>query len=168
MLFTPDPNGNARYQLPGDSYFAEEKLMDIRRHNRMNKYPAPYTIESPQPQLIGEQAAAWAQQRLRLLADKYLGSAGNKLDPTAFRVADIYDTTVCPLARVMRRECRKRGIRQLKCVYSQEEAITPGEGAERTAQGRPVPGSCAFVPSMAGLILAGEVLKDLAFGTSAV
>ena len=86
MLFTPDPNGHARYQLPGDSYFAEEKLMDIRRHNRMNKYPAPYTIESPQPQLIGEQAAAWAQQRLRLLADKYLGSAGNKLDPDEVRM----------------------------------------------------------------------------------
>ena len=85
MLFTPDPAGNARYQLPGDTYFAEEKLMDIRRHNRINPNPAPYTIEAPQPQLIGKAAAEWAKPRMTLLVDKYLGSAGNTLDPDEVR-----------------------------------------------------------------------------------
>ena len=85
MLFTPDPAGNARYQLPGDTYFAEEKLMDIRRHTRINPNPAPYTIEAPQPQLIGKAAAEWAKPRMTLLVDKYLGSAGNTLDPDDVR-----------------------------------------------------------------------------------
>lgn len=85
MLFTPDPVGNARYQLPGDTYFAEEKLMDIRRHNRINPNPVPYTIEAPQPQLIGKAAAEWAKPRMTLLVDKYLGSAGNTLDPDDVR-----------------------------------------------------------------------------------
>lgn len=76
---------------------------------------------------------------------------GNKLDPTAFRVADIYETKVCPLAKVMRRELRKRGIQSLRVVYSEEEPLD---------RGRP-PGSVSFVPSAAGLIIAGEVVKDL-------
>lgn len=90
--------------------------------------------------------------------------AGNKLDPTAFKVADIYKTAVCPLARVMRRELKKRGIHQLKVVYSEEEALTPSEdnSAEYSShKKRQTPGSVAFVPSVAGLILAGEVVKDL-------
>ena len=89
--------------------------------------------------------------------------AGNKLDPTAFEVADIYATSVCPLARVMRRELRKRGIKSLKVVYSREEAMTPLVGEEEPGvhQKRVTPGSVAFVPSVAGLILAGEVIKDL-------
>ncbi|WP_316608752.1 tRNA threonylcarbamoyladenosine dehydratase [uncultured Ruminococcus sp.] len=89
--------------------------------------------------------------------------AGNKLDPTAFEVADIYATSVCPLARVMRRELRKRGIKKLKVVYSREEAMTPLAGEEEPGvhQKRMTPGSVAFVPSVAGLILAGEVIKDL-------
>ena len=94
--------------------------------------------------------------------------AGNKLDPTAFRVADIYETSVCPLARVMRKELKKRGIRNLKVVYSQEAPQNPeGELYRKTMEGqerRQVPGSSAFVPSAAGLILAGEVVKDLALG----
>ena len=85
MLFRQDPNGNARYQMPGDSYFGEEKLMEIRRHNRMNKYPATYTIEAPQPQLIRKDALEWVKPRLRQLVDKYMGSAGNKLDPDDVR-----------------------------------------------------------------------------------
>ena len=95
--------------------------------------------------------------------------AGNKLDPTAFEVADIYQTSVDPLARVMRRELKKRGIRHLKTVYSREEpSALKREIANATVAGRPgnskkqAPGSLAFVPSIAGLILAGEVLKDLA------
>ena len=83
--------------------------------------------------------------------------AGNKLDPTLFEVSDIYKTSVCPLARVMRRELKARGIKKLKVVYSKEEAIKiPSPDGER-----PVPGSIAFVPSVAGLIIAGEIIKDL-------
>lgn len=120
--------------------------------------------------------------------------AGNKLDPTQFRVADVYQTKICPLAKVMRRELKKRGVEQLKVVYSEEEPV--GLGEERPAEDlatrkymedksgyhgggevkkgevpqadsrerRSTPGSIAFVPSVAGLILAGEVIKDIAFG----
>ena len=87
--------------------------------------------------------------------------AGNKLDPTAFEVADLYDTSICPLAKVMRRECKKRGIGSLKVVYSKEEPIRPVEVNEESTQRRSVPGSVAFVPSVVGLIIAGEVIKDL-------
>ena len=86
--------------------------------------------------------------------------AGNKLDPTAFRVADIAETSVCPLARVMRRELKKRGIDHVKVVYSTEPALSPAPAEEPTAR-RATPGSVAFVPSVAGLILAGEVIKDI-------
>ena len=88
---------------------------------------------------------------------------GNKLDASAFQVADISKTTMCPLARVMRKELSKRGIRHLKVVYSQEEAITPtGWEEEAAALGkRQIPGSVAFVPGAAGLLLAGEVVRDL-------
>ena len=93
--------------------------------------------------------------------------AGNKLDPTRFEIADIADTSICPLARVMRRELRKRGIDHLKVVYSREEALEPGgvdlsgEGP-KTASRRATPGSMAFVPPVMGMILGGEVVKDLA------
>ncbi|MCD8325772.1 MAG: tRNA threonylcarbamoyladenosine dehydratase [Lachnospiraceae bacterium] len=123
--------------------------------------------------------------------------AGNKLDPTGFQVADLYETTGCPLARVMRRECRKRGVERLKVVYSTEKPVQPmekgsgsgtdgvdtskntdsvdtlentnsvdaSENTDRVAADtarRSIPGSVAFVPSAAGLILAGEVIRDLA------
>lgn len=87
--------------------------------------------------------------------------AANKLDPTAFRVTDISKTSVCPLARVMRRELKKRGIDSLKVVYSQEQAITPLQLEEAESNKRVTPASIAFVPSVAGLIAAGEVIKDL-------
>lgn len=102
--------------------------------------------------------------------------AGNKLDGSAFRVADIYQTKVCPLAKVMRRELKKRGVKKLKVVYSEEQPTRPLEdmsiscrtncicppGAEhKCTQRRDIPGSLAFVPSVAGLIMAGEVVKDL-------
>ena len=89
---------------------------------------------------------------------------GNKLDPTGFRVSDISETRGCPLARIMRKECKKRGIRKLKVVWSEEEPLTPlsPEGIEEMPEGRrALPGSVAFVPSVAGLIIAGEVIKDL-------
>ena len=95
--------------------------------------------------------------------------AGNKLDPTAFEVADIYKTSVCPLAKVMRRELKKRGVKKLKVVYSKEEALTPIEDenfvSDEARSRRATPGSIAFVPSVAGLILAGEVVKDLTKAT---
>ena len=89
---------------------------------------------------------------------------GNKLDASAFQVADISRTSMCPLARIMRKELGKRGIKHLKVVYSQEEALSPtGWEEEAAALGkRQIPGSVAFVPGAAGLILAGEVIKDIA------
>lgn len=102
--------------------------------------------------------------------------AGNKLDASAFRVADIYKTKMCPLAKVMRRELKKRGVKELKVVYSEEKPTRPLEdmsiscrshcicppGAEhKCTERRDIPGSVAFVPAVAGLIIAGEVVKDL-------
>lgn len=89
--------------------------------------------------------------------------AGNKLDPTAFEVTDIYKTTMCPLARVMRKELKKRGVKKLKVVYSREPALTPIDdpAISEYTQRRQIPGSTAFVPAVAGLIAAGEVIKDL-------
>jgi len=102
--------------------------------------------------------------------------AGNKLDPTAFRVADLYATTVCPLAKVMRHELKKKGVTSLKVVYSAEPPLTPRDDAHNSCKHhcvcppdvarkctvrRAIPGSVSFVPSVAGLILAGEVIKDL-------
>ena len=102
--------------------------------------------------------------------------AGNKIDPTAFEVADIYQTSVCPLAKVMRRELKRRGIESLKVVYSKEPPMTPIDDmstscrtncicppgtARKCTQRRQVPGSNAFVPSVVGLIIAGEVIKNL-------
>ena len=105
--------------------------------------------------------------------------AGNKLDASAFEVADIYDTSICPLARVMRRECKKRGIKSLKVVYSKEKPVRPLEDmsiscrqhcvcppgtARKCTERRDIPGSTAFVPSVVGLIIAGEVINDLTKG----
>ncbi len=87
---------------------------------------------------------------------------GNKTDPSALKVSDIYKTSVCPLARVMRRELKKRGVEALKVVYSEEEPVAPDICADELKDnGRQPPASCAFVPSVAGLMIAGEVIKDL-------
>ena len=89
--------------------------------------------------------------------------AGNKMDASRFKVADIYKTTTCPLARVMRNELKKRGVKKLKVVFSDEPPLKPrGEAAEtKGTAGRPAPGSNAFVPAAAGLIMAGEIVKDI-------
>jgi len=88
--------------------------------------------------------------------------AGNKMNPAMFEVADIYKTSVCPLARVMRQAMKKRGVKQLKVVYSKEVPIAPAASEEsKGTAGHPVPGSTAFTPSVAGLIIAAEVVKDL-------
>ncbi|MBP3816770.1 MAG: tRNA threonylcarbamoyladenosine dehydratase [Butyrivibrio sp.] len=102
--------------------------------------------------------------------------AGNKINPAMFEVADIYETSICPLAKVMRRECKKRGIRDLKVVYSKEKPIQPQadtsksendnntvsqETTGRDSKRRAIPGSTAFVPSVVGLIIAGEIINDI-------
>lgn len=92
---------------------------------------------------------------------------GNKLDPTRFEVADLYETSVCPLARVMRKELRARGVKALKVVYSKEEPLAPQAEEAPLPGKRQTPGSVSFVPSVAGLILAGEVVKDLIAGCGA-
>ena len=88
---------------------------------------------------------------------------GNKLDPTAFRVGDISETTVCPLARIIRKECKKRGIRKLKVVYSTEDPIkaVPEDLSELPEGRNALPGSVCFVPAAAGMVIAGEVIKDI-------
>lgn len=115
-------------------------------------------------------------QEMNVLIISSMG-AGNKLDASQFRVADIYKTKVCPLAKVMRRELKKRGVKKLKVVYSEEQptrpvedmaiscrtnCICPSGAAHKCTERRDIPGSVAFVPSVAGLIIAGEVVKDLA------
>ncbi len=87
--------------------------------------------------------------------------AGNKLNPGAFEITDIYKTSVCPLAKVMRRECKQRGIKKLKVLYSKEEALKPQIEITLQEGRRATPGSVAFVPSVAGLMIAGEVIRDL-------
>ena len=86
---------------------------------------------------------------------------GNKVDPTQFEVCDIYKTSICPLARVMRRELKQRGIKKLKTVYSKEIPLTPKESSDEISSKRQIPASNSFVPPVAGLIIAGEVIKDL-------
>lgn len=90
--------------------------------------------------------------------------AGNKLDPTKFQISDIYKTSVCPVAKVMRYELKKRNIKHLKVVYSTEQPIKPKQATEEIINKKVIPGSISFVPSVAGLIIASEVIKDLIGG----
>lgn len=168
---------------------ARERIMDINPDCVVNIYKTFYLPETAD-QFNFEHydyvvdAIDTVTGKLKLIEEaKKVGTpiissmgAGNKMDPTAFKVSDIYETSVCPLAKVMRRECRKRGIESLKVVYSQEKPTRPLEdmsiscrtncicppGAERKCTARrDIPGSTAFVPSVAGLIIAGEIIKDL-------
>ena len=155
---------------------AKERVLDINPQARVFTYPMFYTPET-QDQLDFTRfhyvidAIDTVSGKLALIQQAFQNSVpviscmgtGNKLDPTAFQVTDISKTTMCPLARVMRRELGKRGIKHMKVVYSQEEPLTPvGWEEEAAALGkRQIPGSVSFVPGAAGLILAGEVIKDL-------
>lgn len=153
---------------------AEERILDINPRCVVRKYPVFYTPETAEmfdfsaydyvvdaiDTVTGKIALVMQAQAAGVPVISSMG-AGNKLDPTAFEVADIYKTSVCPLARVMRRELKKRGVKHLKVVYSKEEARTPAEGASPEASRRQTPGSTAFVPPVAGLIIAGEVVRDL-------
>ncbi len=153
---------------------AEERFLDINPDLKIKKYPVFYT-----PETSGEfdfteydyivDAIDTVSGKIELIinADKagtpIISSmgAGNKLDPTLFEVADIYETSVCPLARVMRSELRKRGIKSLKVVYSKEKPISVNSDNKKLPNQKPIPGSTAFVPSVAGLIITSEIVKDL-------
>ena len=158
---------------------ARDRVHDLNPDCRVSIYPVFYTPETAGQfdfsqydyvvdaidTVIGKIALVMQAEEAGVPIISSMG-AGNKLDPTAFRVADIYKTSVCPLAKVMRRELKKRGIQHLKVVYSEEQAMTPILSEEETAEtkgttNRVAPGSIAFVPSVVGLIIAGEVIKDL-------
>uniref|UniRef100_UPI0040563EF4 tRNA threonylcarbamoyladenosine dehydratase n=1 Tax=Agathobacter sp. TaxID=2021311 RepID=UPI0040563EF4 len=130
---------------------------------QFNFYEYDYVIDAVDT-VTAKLALAMACQKAGVPIVSSMG-AGNKLDASAFEVADIYKTSVCPLAKVMRRELKKRGVKKLKVVYSKEEARTPVEEegfvSDEARSRRATPGSVAFVPSVAGLILAGEVIRDL-------
>ncbi len=158
---------------------ARERILDINPRAIVNTYPIFYTPETADTfdftqydyivdaidtvtgkLCLAERAFAAGTPIISCMG------AGNKLDGTAFQVADISKTSICPLARVMRKELKKRGISHMKVVYSTEEALTPaGVEEEAAAIGkRQIPGSTPYIPGIAGLILAGEVIKDLARG----
>ena len=168
---------------------AEERILEINPKAVIHKYKTFYTPQTADQfdfarydyvvdaidTVTGKLELVEQAERAGVPIISSMG-AGNKVDPTAFEVADIYETSVCPLARVMRRELKKRGISKLKVVYSKERAMTPiddgsiscrthcicpPDTARKCTQRRQVPGSNAFVPSVVGLILAGEVVKDL-------
>lgn len=155
---------------------AEERLIDINPEIKVIKHRVFFLPENASDfdfsqydyvidaidTVAGKIALAEKAQEAGVPIISSMG-AGNKLNPEAFEVTDIYKTSVCPLARVMRRELKKRGIKKLKVVYSKEQAIKPLDIAdgENTGSRRQTPGSTAFVPSVAGLIIAGEVIKDL-------
>lgn len=153
---------------------AESRLKDVAPNIRINKLDVFVTpenvdelIKNVQPDhiidaidTVGSKLAIIeyaARNEIPIISSM---GAGNKIDPTRFEVTDIYKTSVCPLAAVIRRECRKRGIKKLKVVFSKEERIKPKLSVS-DGKKREIPGSCAFVPSVCGLIIAGEVVKDL-------
>lgn len=149
----------------------KERLLDINPEIRVNTHECFYLPENAEQfdfskydYIVDAVDTVTAKleiiQRAKELDIPVISSmgAGNKLDPSAFQAADIYKTKVCPLAKVMRRELKKRGVDSLKVVYSEEEPNKTVIGEN----GRYAPGSIAFVPSVCGLIIAGEVIKDLA------
>ena len=153
---------------------AEMRARDINPEAKITSYNVFYTPENAHEYDLSKydyivDAIDTVKSKLELItrADalgvRIISSmgTGNKLDPTRFEIADIYKTSVCPLARVMRTELRRRGVKSLKVLYSKEEPIPL---VADDAGGRHAPASCAFVPSVAGLIIAGEVIRDIAFG----
>ena len=152
---------------------AKARILDINPHCTVRTYPVFFTPDTAhlfdfsQYDYIADAIDTVAGKIQLVLQASAAGTpilcamgAGNKLDPTAFRVADISKTKVCPLARVMRTELRKRGIQHLKVVYSEELPRTPAPAEEFSGK-RQTPGSTAFVPSVVGLIMAGQIVKDL-------
>lgn len=153
---------------------AKERMLDINPDIKVHAVNAFYTPDSSSQfdlskydYIVDAIDTVSGKIELAVQADKagvpIISSmgAGNKLDASAFEVSDIYKTSVCPLAKVMRRELKKRGIKKLKVVYSKEEPHGIAEAGDEQQGRRQIPASNAFVPSVAGLILAGEVIKDL-------
>lgn len=160
---------------------ARRRVLDINPSCVVNTYPVFYTPETADQFDFAQydyivDAIDTVTGKLQLVQRAVESGApiiscmgtGNKLDASAFEVTDLSKTSMCPLARVMRRELGKRGIQHLKVVYSREEALTPtGWEEEAAALGkRQIPGSVAFVPGAAGLLLAGEVVKDIALAAN--
>lgn len=158
---------------------AKQRILDINPDCMVRTYQVFYTPETAERFDFSQydyivDAIDTVTGKLQLVQRAYEAGTpiiccmgtGNKLDASAFEVADISKTSMCPLARIMRKELGKRGIRHLKVVYSKEEALTPtGWEEEAAALGkRQIPGSVAFVPGTAGLILAGEVIRDIGLG----
>lgn len=169
----------------------KERILEINSRVKVQAYKELYTTESAERLLLSEysyvvDAIDMVSAKLDLIDRCYQRKipiissmgAGNKLNPTQLEVADIYDTSVCPLARVVRKELRKRGVHSLKVIYSKEpavktiqlyeggdcktECICPHKDRNRScADRRSIPGSVSFVPSVAGLIIASEVIKDI-------
>ena len=168
---------------------AEERILDINPDIKVNKHKMFFTKENANDfdfsnfdYIVDAIDTVTGKLELVMKANEYkvpiissMG-AGNKLDPTRFEVTDIYKTSICPLAKVMRSELKKRGIKKLKVVYSKEEpiepkvsdnicneknCICPPDAKRKCTVRRQIPGSNAFVPSVVGLIIAGEVIKDL-------
>ena len=156
---------------------AKQRLLDISPQAQIRTFPVFYNLDAADQFDLSQydyivDAIDTVSAKL-ILAERAFAAgtpiiscmgAGNKLDGTAFQVTDISKTSICPLARVMRKELKKRGISHMKVVYSTEEALKPvGAEEEAAAIGkRQIPGSTSFIPGIAGLILAGEVIKDLA------
>ena len=155
---------------------AKARILDINPECTVRTYPIFYLPETAEQFDFTQydyivDAIDTVTGKLQLVERAYAAGTpiicsmgtGNKLDPAAFMVSDISKTSMCPLARIIRKELKKRGINHLKVVYSQEEALTPEVDPEELARSgkRQIPGSVAFVPGAAGLILAGEVVKDL-------
>ncbi|MCU6761788.1 Molybdopterin-synthase adenylyltransferase [uncultured Roseburia sp.] len=152
----------------------KERILDINPDAQVNSYPCFYLPETAEEFSFNQydyvvDAVDTVSAKIALVMQaKEAGvpiiscmGAGNKMDPSRFETADIFETEICPLARVMRRELRKRGIEKLKVVYSREAAAVPIHAQCDSQSGKTVPGSLAFVPSAAGLILAGEVIREL-------
>lgn len=153
---------------------AEERILDINPNCKVTKYKTFFTPETSSEFKFNEynyivDAIDTVVGKIELVvkANEYkvpiissMG-AGNKMHPEKFEIADIYKTSVCPLAKVMRQELKKRRIKKLKVVYSKENPLKPNESPEQSESKRRIPGSNAFVPAVAGLIIAGEVINDL-------
>ena len=152
---------------------AKERILSINPKCKVTTHQCFYLPENAGDFDFSQYVMQANESNVKIISSM---GAGNKLDPTGFIVSDIYKTSVCPLAKVMRRELKKRNIKKLKVVYSKEAAIVPFEdesiscsshcvcppGTERKCTDRrSIPGSVAFVPSVVGLIIAGEVIKDL-------
>ena len=156
---------------------AKDRILDINPAARVNAYKTFYLPENRDQfdfthydyvvdaidTVTGKISLVEQAKEAGVMIISAMG-AGNKLDPASFEVSDIYGTSICPLARVMRRELKKRGIDSLKVVYSKEKPLKPREALPEDTHQRQIPGSLSFVPAAAGLILAGEVIRDLTAG----